>query len=291
VDILNVTGYHRRPAHLVAEYNGFFAEQALQVIFHEATYAPDHNRGMAEGRWDFSLSSADTMIARTTGDHIDYLLFMQAEEGLSAYLVGQGEFRSIEQLRGRLLAGDPGDSNLDLIRKKILQSHGMDEGDYRVEIIGSSPKRLEAFLRRRVAAAMLTPPSSDRALAEGGVLLANADDYVSHWPLTCGWSLRNWLRDHRELTVRFIRAWAAATDWLLQPANREECLELIMDKEKLKRAAAELAYQKVVPRARINADAIRGVIELRIEMGVYPPPHEPAERFYDESFWREATNS
>jgi len=289
MDVLNVTGYHRRPAHLVGEYKGFFADEGLEVIFHEATYAPDHNRGMAEARWDFSLSSADTMIARTTSDHVDYLLFMQAEEGLSAYLIGRGGVRSIDQLRGRLLAGDPGDSNLDLIRKKILQSHDIQEGEYEVEIIGSSPKRLEAFLQDRVAAAMLTPPSSDLALAKGGVLLAKADDYVSQWPLTCGWTLRSWLQSNRELTVRFIRAWSAATDWLLQPAHREECLELIIDKEKLKRGAAERAYDKVVPKARINADAIRRVIELRIEMGVYPPPHEPPERFYDESFWREAT--
>jgi ABC-type nitrate/sulfonate/bicarbonate transport system substrate-binding protein len=289
MDVLNVTGYHRRPAHLVGEYMGFFAKEGLKVVFHEATYAPDHNRGMAEGRWDVSLSSADTMIARTTTDRVDYLLFMQAEEGLSAYLIGRGDVRTIAELRGRLLAGDPGDSNLDLIRKKILHSHGIHENQYEVEIIGSSPKRLEAFLDNRVAAAMLTPPSSDRAIAEGGVLLASADNYVSHWPLTCGWALRRWLQDHHKLTVRFIRAWVAATDWLLQPGNREECVVLISEKERLEHAAAERAYEKVVPKARINADAIRRVIELRIEMGVYPPPHEPPARFYDESFWREAT--
>jgi ABC-type nitrate/sulfonate/bicarbonate transport system substrate-binding protein len=215
---------------------------------------------------------------------------MQAEEGLSAYLIGRDGLRAVGELRGQLLAGDPGDSNLDLIRKKILLSHRLGENDYEVEIIGSSPKRLEAFLQGRVAGAMLTPPSSDVALARGGVLLASADDYVSHWPLTCGWTLSSWLAANRQLAVRFIRAWAAATDWLLQPANREECLALIIDKEKLKRPAAERAYEKVVPKARINADAIRRVIDLRIEMGVYPPPHEPPERFYDEGFWREATS-
>ena len=130
---------------------------------------------MAEGRWDLTLSSADTMIARTTTDGVDYLLFMQAEEGLSAYLIGQPDVNSIEQLRGKLLAGDPGDSNLDLIRKKILRHHGMDDTEYEIDIIGSSPIRLEAFLQRRVAAAMLTPPASDKALAAGGVLLANAE--------------------------------------------------------------------------------------------------------------------
>ncbi len=290
MDILNITGYHRRPAHLVAEYKGCFAKEGLEVRFHEATYAPDHNRGMAEGRWDLSLSAADTMIARTTTDGVDFLLFMQAEEGLSAYLIGRPGVDSIDQLRGKLLAGDPGDSNLDLIRKKILHSHSIDEKEYDTEIIGSSPKRLEAFLQGQVAAAMLTPPSSDRALAVGGVMLADAENYVPNWPLTCGWALRQWLESHRQIVVRFIRAWVAATDWLCEPANREECLSLIMEKEKLTRAAAQNAYEKVVPKARINRSALNTVIELRKEMGVYRPPYSPVERFCNESYWREATD-
>jgi ABC-type nitrate/sulfonate/bicarbonate transport system substrate-binding protein len=289
MDTLNVTGYQRRPPFLVAVHKGFFANEGLTVNFHETTYAPDHNRGMAEGRWDMTLSSADTMIARTTTDGVDYMLFMQAEEGLSAYLIGQAGVGSIEQLRGKLLAGDPGDSNLDLIRKKILRHHGIEDNEYDIEIIGSSPVRLEAFLQRRVAAAMLTPPASDKALAAGGVLLANSEEYVPNWPLTCGWTLRRWLVSHRELTVRFIRAWAAATDWLLRDENRESTLQLMMEKENLNRASAEEAYRKVVPKARINPAALQTVIELRKEMGVYKPPYDPPQRFYDASYWREAT--
>jgi ABC-type nitrate/sulfonate/bicarbonate transport system substrate-binding protein len=148
---------------------------------------------------------------------------------------------------------------------------------------------LEAFLNRRVAAAMLTPPASDKALAAGGVLLANAEDYVPGWPLTCGWTLRRWLVNHRELVVRFIRAWVKATDWLLEPENRGETLELIMEKEGLNRAAAEEAYRKVVPKARINPSALNTVIELRKEMGVYKPPYDRPQRFYDASYWQEAT--
>ena len=289
MDVLSTTGYNRRPPHLVAQYKGFFAKENLEVRFHETTYAPDHNKGMAEGRWDFTLSSADTMIARTTTDGVDYMLFMQAEEGLSAYLIGQPGFDSLDKLRGKLLAGDPGDSNLDLIRKKILRTRGIDDSDYDIEIIGSSPVRLQAFLDRRVVAAMLTPPASDKALAAGGILLASGDDYVPGWPLTCGWTLRPWLLEYRELVVRFIRAWAAATDWLLKPENREATLQLAMDKEKLNRTAAEIAYSKIVPRARINPAAIQTVIELRKEMGVYKPPFDAPERFFDDSYWRAAT--
>ena len=99
---------------------------------------------------------------------------------------------------------------------------------------------------------MLTPPASDKALAAGGVLLANSEEYVPNWPLTCGWTLRHWLISHRELVVRFIRSWAAATDWLLRAENRESTLQLMMEKENLNRASAEEAYRKVVPKARIN---------------------------------------
>ena len=289
MDLLNVTGFHRRAPHLVAEQMGFFSKEALEVRFHLATFAPDHNQGMTEGRWDLSLGSADNMIARTTTDGVDFLLFFQAEEGLTAKLFARPGITSMEQLKGKLLAGDPGDSNLDLIRRKILRSHGIGEEQYQVEIIGSSPKRLEAFLQNRVAAAMLTPPCTERALAAGGVLLANAEEYVPHWPLTCGWTLRSWLASHREIVVRFIRAWVAATDWLLEPEHREETLQLMMKFEQLKREAAERAYENVVPKARINPKALGALLELRKEMGVYQPPHHPPERFYDASYWCEAT--
>lgn len=289
MDVLLTTGYHRRPAHLVAEYRGFFAGEGLEVDYDLATYAPEHNRGMAEGRWHISLSSPDTMIARITTDGVEYRLFMQAEAGLDAALVGRPGITSIAELRGQLLAGDPGDSNLDLIRRKILRTHGIGEDDYRVEIIGSSPLRLEAFLAGRVAAAMLTPPSSDKALAAGGIVLAEAEDYVANWPLTGGWALTEWLEQHRELVVRFIRAWVRATDWLLDPGHREETIELIIAKEGLSRDGAEKSYRRVVPKARIEPAVLRRVLELRREMGVYKPPYDPTERFYDTSYWREAT--
>ena len=289
MDDLSTTGYHRRPAHLIAEHKGFFAKEDLKVKYELATYAPDHNQGMANGLWDLTLSSADTMIARTTTDGVDYLLFMQAEEGLTASLIGRPGFTSLNQLRGKLLAGDPGDSNLDLIRKKILRSNGISDQDYDVEIIGSSPKRLEAFLQDKVVASMLTPPSTEKALAAGGVLLAQAEDYVPHWPLTCGWTLRKWLEDHRELVVRFIRAWVGATDWLLQSEHREETIQIIMEGEHLNRAAAECAYTTVVPKAKINPQALANVLELRKEMDVYKPPYSQPARFYDLSYWSEAT--
>jgi len=155
MDVLNTTGYHRRPPHLVAEYKGFFAAENLEVKFHETTYAPDHNRGMAEGRWDLTLSSADTMIARTTTDGTDYLLFMQAEEGLDVQLVARPEIKTLADLRGKLFAADPVDSNYDLVRNKIMRDNGVAEDEYRIAILGNSSVRATALDEGKVDAAML----------------------------------------------------------------------------------------------------------------------------------------
>ena len=289
MDRLTVTGYYRRPAHLVAMEKGFFAKEGLDVVFHLVDLAPEHNKEMAEGKWNLTLSSADTMLARATQDHVDYVLFMQAEEGLNVQLVGQPEIKTVTDLRGTLLAADPVDSNFDLVRNKILRDFGIPESEYRIDIIGNTPHRLKAFLAKKVSAAMLTPPSTDKAVAAGGHVLAQGADHIADWPLACGWGLRSWVQANRPLLVRFIRAWANAADWLLKPENKQETLGFLAKHENLTGARGEEAYARVVPKGAINPAAIRKNMELRIELGYMPAPHKPTEYFYDASLWSEAT--
>jgi len=286
---LAVTGYFRNSAFLVAGHKGLFAKEGLEVDFHLTRLAPDHNRGMAEGKWPISMSSADTMLARTTQDGVDFVLFAQIEEGLAVQLVVRPGIKSFADLRGKLFAADPVDSNYDLIRNKIMRDHGIAESEYRIEVIGNSSVRAAAFDAGKVDAAMLQQPFSDRAVAKGGVVLAEGAKYVSNWPLTCGWGLRKQVEANRSSVVRFVRAMASATDWLTKPENREETIGLLMREEKLSRARAEDAYSRAVAKCMVRPETIRKTLELRIELGYYKPPHKPTEAFYDQSYWSEAT--
>jgi ABC-type nitrate/sulfonate/bicarbonate transport system substrate-binding protein len=170
-----------------------------------------------------------------------------------------------------------------------MRDHGITEDQYKIEILGNSSVRAAAFQERKVAAAMLQPPFSERAVAQGGMVLAEGADYVPNWPLVCGWGLRSWFEANRSTVVRFVRAMAFATDWLLQPENHEPTIELVMREEKLSRIRAEASYKYVVPKCLLRPESIRRNLELRIELGYYKPPHQPTEAFYDLSFWSEAT--
>jgi ABC-type nitrate/sulfonate/bicarbonate transport system substrate-binding protein len=286
---LSIPGFLRRSSFLVAVHKGFFAREELEVDFQLIKLAPEHNREMAEGRRLMSMIAIDTMLARATKDSVDFVAFMQTEQGMDVQLVVRPEIKSFADLRGKLFAADPVDSNFDLVRNKIMRDHGITEDEYRIEVIGNSYLRLAALQEGRVSAAMLAPPSTDRAVAGAGVILAEGADHISDWPITCGWGLRRLVAANRSTIVRYIRASVAATDWLLEPGNREETLRLLMQEEKLSRPRAEKAYTQVVPKCALNTEAVRKNIELRIELGYYKPPHKPAEAFYDSSYWCEAT--
>ena len=235
-----------------------------------------------------TLSSIDTMLARTTQDGVDFVAFMEAEEGLSVQLMARPGTKSLADLRGKLFAADPVDSNYDLIRNKIMRDNGIAENQYKIDILGNSSVRAAAFEAGKVDAAMLQPPFTARALAKGGIVLAEGADYVPNWPLVCGWGLRRWFEANRQTLVRFTRAMADAADWLLMPENREETIQLIMKEEKQARERAETSYNYVVPKCMVRPESIRKNLELRIELGYYKPPHKPTEAFYDASFVSEA---
>ena len=46
MDRITVSGYSRRPPHVIAEEKGFFAREGLEIVFHVARLAPEHNEEM-----------------------------------------------------------------------------------------------------------------------------------------------------------------------------------------------------------------------------------------------------
>ena len=74
--------------------------------------------------------------------------------------------------------------------------------------------------------------------------------------------------------MRFIRAYVLATDWLRNPANHDEALQIFERVTKLTREAAQSAYRLLLTsddgiqaRGKIDVEGIRTVLKLRSEYG------------------------
>ncbi len=127
-------------------------------------------------------------------------------------------------------------------------------------------------------------------MASGCKQLADASEHIPEYPVCSGWTRRQWAREHEDLLVRFIRAYARGSDWVLDPANRDAAIEMICRRDGFtpERAAANLA--RVIRHAAIDPPGLARVAALRAEMGLYDPPYDPVERFYDPTYWSKATS-
>jgi hypothetical protein len=63
----------------------------------------------------------------------------------------------------------------------------------------------------------------------------------------------------------------------------------VMRRNGVKREQAEANIRRMIPKAAIDPPGLARVAALRAEMGVYDPPYDPIERFYDARYWCKAT--
>jgi ABC-type nitrate/sulfonate/bicarbonate transport system substrate-binding protein len=104
-----------------------------------------------------------------------------------------------------------------------------------------------------------------------------------------------------DVVVRFIRANYAATQWSLDPANREEAIALLMTQPNTDRALAEQLYDEqlneetgLIPDLSIDRVGLYNVLKLREESGGFDAPQNlrrlttPSSGLYDLSYLRAA---
>ena len=129
----------------------------------------------------------------------------------------------------------------------------------------------------------------------GFKVLARAEDHVAHYARGLGAARRDWANAHEDLLVRFIRAMIRTTDWVMDPKNKEEVINVLLTENKNIRARAEDDYEETTspqfgftPRSRIDTAGIRTIIELRQTAGLMKPPLPKPEKYIDERFYQKA---
>ncbi|HXG50708.1 MAG TPA: ABC transporter substrate-binding protein [candidate division Zixibacteria bacterium] len=284
------------PVHAAAE-QGIFARHGLEV---EVTYTPGSDfliEALESGGFEIGHPAADDVVAaveRTSGDRSDLFLFMGLHGGLMA-LVAAPEYPDVPSLRGRVLGVDSRVTGFVFLLERFLRSRGFSPGDYELVEVGGWEHRYRALLDRKIAAALLTAPYVDDALAAGCHLLARGGELSSVYQATCGAARRSWAKAHEALLVRYIRAYVEATRWCFAPRNRRACTRLLQKHHGLDPARAENTLKALLdpaagiyPDAALNLPGIASVLELRAEMGRMAPPLPAVEKYVDLSYRRKA---
>ena len=172
--------------------------------------------------------------------------------------------KAMSELKGRtIIVGGAKDITRTYLERMLVPA-GVPKDQYDLIYAGSASARFAALSAGAVDAAMLNPPFSFKAQADGFSNLGNLTDTVQ-MPFTGYVVASAWARANRSALSGFANAIAKGVDWFYDDANRDEAIEIQRKVSSADRADVAATYDlyrklKVFPRKGTLADSQLGTI-------------------------------
>jgi ABC-type nitrate/sulfonate/bicarbonate transport system substrate-binding protein len=223
------------------------------------------------------------------------VIFLGGSQGVDQKLVVAPGIDDFSGLKGKVFAVDAPTTGYAIVGVYIMKKHGLEwNRDYTFKSFGNTTARADAMSRGDASGAMMSMPE-DEIQKRGFKVLAKSEDYVKNYARGLGATRREWANAHEDLVVRFTRAMIRTTDWVQDPKNKDEAIQLLLSETKNNKARAETMYAQTIsptmgltPRSRIDLEGIRTVLELREVAGLMKPPVPKPEKYVDERFYKKA---
>jgi NitT/TauT family transport system substrate-binding protein len=299
-DVIQLGMFNQDAAIIAADKKGFLKQENIRVEIHTVTDSPTLLRNLITGKYDLILNNADNVIAWAEGQgedpqKNDFVIFLGGSQGVDQKLVVAPGINDYKDLKNKVLAADAVTTGYAVVAMAILKKYGLEwKRDYEVKSFGNTVARADAMSRGDAAGAMMSM-SDEEIQKRGFKVLAKAEDHVKHYARGLGATRRQWANANEELVVRFTRAMIRATDWLQDPKNKSDVIQLLLGESKNNQARAEAMYAATLsptmgltPRSRLDMEGIRTVIELREITGLMKAPVPKPEKYVDERFYKKA---
>jgi ABC-type nitrate/sulfonate/bicarbonate transport system substrate-binding protein len=284
------------PIHVGRE-KGIFARHGLEIDY---AYTPGSlylADAVRRGEFEIGHTGADDVVADVEdfgGGSSGLFLFMGLHSGLLSLVCAPG-INQVEALRGQALAVDARASGFVFILEKLLRSKGFTDDEIKFVEVGGWERRYHSLLEGKFAGTLLTAPFVGQAVEHGCHVLARGDQIIPCYQATGGAAKRSWAEQHRDVLIRYIRAYIESTQWCFDRKNRIHCLELLDKHNAIHGQAAEDTLDALLdpgygiyPKAELNLPGVASVLEVRAEMGYLHRPLPPVEKYIDLSYYERA---
>jgi ABC-type nitrate/sulfonate/bicarbonate transport system substrate-binding protein len=276
--------------------HGDFDRRGLQIEVQHTPNSDEQRAGLAGGKFHIAHAAVDNAVAMVEAGH-DAVIVCGGDAGMNELMV-RPEINSFADLRGKTMAVDAPNTAYALVGKKILKMHGLLEGrDYQVKVAGGTGLRSAAMVADpALAVGMVNPPFSFTVREKGLKSLGSQFALLGPYQATGAFVMRPWAAANADVLTRYLAAYVAGHDRVLDPANSDAMVDLLMDRFRQSRDVALRSYDTLVtagsglaPQARFNADGFKTVLALRAEMeGMWGGTPPPPDRYIDLSYFNRA---
>jgi ABC-type nitrate/sulfonate/bicarbonate transport system substrate-binding protein len=286
----------------VAEDKGWFAREQLAVKVSPTPNSVELVQSLVKDEQDIAMAAFDNVVAYQEGQGAqelsttpDFFAFMGFSRG-TVRLVVSPDVKGYGDLRGKTLAVDALATGYSLVLRKLLRLGGLEESDYRLESVGGTETRARALMENKFAGTILTTPLETAPESRGYRRLANAVDVLGPYQTIVGMARRHWAAAHRDALVSFIRASTDAIDWLFDPKNGAEAVDIYRrhlpnvpgDAARLHVDALVGEREGFTRGGTLDWDGMRTVLRIRSEFGAPRKTLTDPARYIDERYLKAA---
>jgi ABC-type nitrate/sulfonate/bicarbonate transport system substrate-binding protein len=276
LEVITFPGTPNLPLY-VAQANGYFAAQGLEVILHTTPSSVFQIERVVAGEFQIAGTAIDNVIAYQEGQGAielatspDLFVFMGASQ-VELSLVAKPKFASIADLKNQGIALDALATGFAFVAYWMLEHGGVDPHDCNLVSVGAAPERFAALTQGSEAAALLLEPFTGRAKAQGYRVLASSADILPDYQGGIFCTTRRWATSNEPALTGYIRAYLRALAWLEEAGNCAAARALLLEHiPALTPATVDMALAKVLaprtgltPGAVIDLSRVQRVLDLR----------------------------
>ena len=315
--VIKLGYFSKSPVITMGLKHGFFAAEGITLDTAQTASSPAIFKALQTGGRDVILTQIDNVFnyrynaSNPNGSTFEPVAFIGTDWGNGAALVTRKGITSVEELRGKVLAVDSPNSGFAFVLYGIMRAHGLEKDvDYTVIVPkkadgtqdSGTPARYTRLQAGEFDATILNAGFQFRAEAAGYPILGQIKDAADPFMGGAGVTRRDWLDNNQDLAIRFIRAYVAAENYVLDPANKDEIVAQLTKESANIAVVGQKTYELLLrqgegltPDASIDTKALLGTAQLRDSFGGFDEPQNldyltsPASGMYDLSYWRMAT--
>src|SRR5215475_11365713 len=275
------------PEYIATEF-GWFKENGLEVDM--LVVGAGAAQQVAAGALNIAYSGfPDFIRATNAGAPVKIVINAIGQPPYSVY--SKPAIKKISDLKGKI-ASIGGQRDITLIyMEAFLAGGGLKAKDMDFVYAKATQDRLAALASGGVDAAILYPPSTFRAGAQGFTYLGDIEPYLKDFPFTVWAANTDWAAKNRETLLSYIRAYSRATHWLYDPKNKDQAVNILVKYSKQDRKDSADTYDYFVGKlrafsanGRISSESYKRMTDALVQWGDLSQPIPPASKFFDLSF-------
>jgi len=205
--------------------------------------------------------------------------------------------KNISDLKGKVVSiGGTKDITL-IYMEAFIAGGGLKPKDLDFIYAKATQDRLAALMSGGADAAILYPPATFRAGAQGFTYLGDIQPHLKDFPFTVWAANTDWAAKNRPALLSYVKAYGRAVRWLYDPANKEKAVDILVKYSRQDRKDTADNYDYFVTKLRafsqdgiISDAAYKKMTDGLIGLEDMKAPAPPMSKFVDFSFVKEAWN-